>query len=56
MKKFLNLLLVLLGIGGLVCAIILAISAKAWIPLVAIGVLGWMAYPTVKRLINEVMG
>lgn len=55
MKKFLNLLLVLLGVGGLVCAIILAINAKAWIPLVAIGVLGWMAYPTARKLVNELM-
>lgn len=53
--KFACFIGVLLGVGGLVCAIILAVSAKAWIPLVAIGVLGWMASPTVKRLIEKMM-
>lgn len=56
LKIILNFFLVLLGIGGFVCSIVLAVSAKAWIPLVGIGVLGWMAYPTVKRLVNEMMG
>ena len=55
LKIILNFILVLLAIGGFVCSIILAVSAKAWIPLVAIGVLGWAAYPTIKRLVNEMM-
>jgi len=53
--KILKLLLALVGIGGFVCAVILAIGAKAWIPLVAIAVLGWFATPTIKGLIEEIM-
>ena len=55
LKKVLKLILALVGIGGFVCAVILAISAKAWFPLVAIGVLGWMAYPTLKSLVSEIV-
>lgn len=55
LKKILYVILVLLGLGGFLSSVFLAIGAKAWFPLVAIGVLGWMAYPTLKRLVNEIM-
>lgn len=52
-SKLLTALLILLGIGGLVCAIILAANAKAWIPLIAILVLGGIAYPSFKKLVEK---
>ena len=55
LKIILNLLLSLLVAGGFVCAVILAIIAKAWIPLVAILALGWAAYPTVKGWVKDMM-
>lgn len=55
LKKIIKFLLTFLGIGGFICALFLAIGAKAWVGIVAIGVLGWMAFPTLKRLINELM-
>ncbi len=51
--KILKFLLCFVGIGGLVCAILLAVKASAWFPLVAILVLGGLAYPTIKRLVTE---
>lgn len=51
--KILKFLLCAIGIGGFVCAIILAVSAKAWFPLVAILALGGLASPTIKRLVTE---
>ena len=56
LKKIVKFFLAFLGIGGFICALLLAVGAKAWVGLVAIGVLGWMAFPTLKRLINELMG
>ena len=53
LSKILKLILALVGIGGFVCAVILAIGAKAWFPLVAILALGGLAYPTIKRLVTE---
>ena len=55
LSKILKLILALVGIGGLICAVILAISAKAWFPLVAIAVLGWLATPTIKSLVDEIV-
>lgn len=51
--KVAMMLAVLIGIGGFVCATILAIGAKAWFPLFAILVLGGMAVPTFKRFIGK---
>ena len=55
LSKILKLILALVGIGGFICAVILAISAKAWFPLVAIAVLGWLATPTIKSLVDEIV-
>lgn len=53
LNKLLNALFLLLAAGGLVCAIVLAIKAKAWVPLVAILVLGGMAAPTAKKCVKN---
>lgn len=52
-KKLLDALVIILGLGGFVSAVILAITAHAWIPLVGIGVLGWMAWPSLKQWVKK---
>ena len=52
MKNLLNLILALLGFGGFICGIILAVIAHAWVGVVAILALGYLAYPSIKRLVT----
>ncbi len=50
LKKIACLLGLLLWAGGLVCALILVIGAKALVPTLSVVVLGLMGFPAAKKL------
>ena len=54
LKKIACLLGLLLWAGGLVCALILTIGAKALVPTLAVVLLGVMGFPTAKKLYDYI--
>lgn len=52
-KKIATLFAILLWAGGIISGLVLTIKASAFIPAVAIVVLGVLAFPTIKRLVTE---
>ena len=52
-KKILSIFAAILWAGGVLCGIGMAVTLKAPIMVVAIVVLGVLAFPTVKKLLTD---
>ena len=50
LKKIACLVGLLLWAGGLVCALILVIGAKALVPILSVVILGLMGFPAAKKM------